>query len=57
MKWDETFTPNQIKPCENDGDLEICVKYCYLCQDRYASYNFSWAFILDDDCINAKFCM
>ena len=33
-KWIETFTINQIEPCKNDGDLQIRVQYCFLCQNR-----------------------
>ena len=52
IKWVKTFIDNQIEPCENDGDLRIRIWYCYLRQNRQAFYQFSWAFILDDDCMN-----
>ena len=57
MESVETFTDDKIEPSEHEYDLQILIQYFYLGSNHKILYHFAWALILDNDCINAKFCM
>ena len=57
MESVETFTDDEFKPTEHDYDLKICVQYFYIGSNRKTIHHFARALMLDNSCINAKFCM